>query len=734
MTATTTESGERTDAENHAADRRAEPSPADAAHHAPRVRTAIAVLLTRFPRLEETFILREIVELERHGQPVLIVPLLRSGETVIDDEARPWIDRALFTPFFSAAILRSNLLVLFRRPLAYLGLLLRLMVITIVRPSTMLRTLAFFPKAVHLSVILPQRGIRHVHAHFASHATTVAYVIASLSRITYSFTVHGPDVFVHRVLLRRKIAGAKFIRCISLFNKAFLCGLYPALTEGKTAVVHSGVHPEPYEQAAARSRHRHSRLRLLSVAALTRSRGFPLLIDACARLEKRGLDFECDIAGDGPMRGAIERAIARRNLDSRVRILGALPQHELARLMGAADVFVLPSIIARDGQMDGIPIALMEAMAAGKPVIASLVSGIPELVQHGVSGMLVDAAYPGRIADAVQFLAGDAALRARLGHAGQAKVCGEFDVHRNAAALVSLFDRQRRANEAPRAIGDRIGSLPWDRLGVQAVGVRRVHHHSDMFLAEVQISDGVLRKDVIVRRPHGEDAVARVRAEHDVLTMLHRRMGSDAAHTVPGVLMYDEPHAALVLERADGRALASCMSETNLARAGAWLRTLHDCTSGEKDAEEVLSQALAHAHCDLDRAAAADRRVRRHNHEIRDELRRLEASVASRPRLVVGQHGHFRPQNVFLSDEQVWAIDFAAWRNGLAEEDVAQMLLFVDRPELRRAFLDGYGGSIDPDALQLFTITKALALLSRTEAGWRERRKLHRAIGGGIEN
>ncbi|MGZ5432529.1 MAG: hypothetical protein ACXWH7_06330, partial [Thermoanaerobaculia bacterium] len=121
----------------------------------PRVRTAIAVLMTRFPRIDETFILREINELERHGQPVLIVPLLRGDERSVHEEARPWIPRAWYTPFLSAATVRSNVTALLRRPLAYLGLLFRLIAMTIVRPSTLIRTLAFFPKSVHLSVVLP---------------------------------------------------------------------------------------------------------------------------------------------------------------------------------------------------------------------------------------------------------------------------------------------------------------------------------------------------------------------------------------------------------------------------------------------------------------------------------------------------------------------------------------------------------------------------------------------------
>ncbi|HEX8255781.1 MAG TPA: hypothetical protein VF846_21765, partial [Thermoanaerobaculia bacterium] len=174
----------------------------------PRVRNAVAVLMLRFPHLADTFLLREINELERQGQPVVVVPVLHGDGKVVHEEAKPWISRALFTPLASWSILKSNLTVFFRKPGAYLKVLGKLIAGTFVRPSTLLRTLALFPKSVHLSLVLPARGVNHLHAHFATHATTMAYIISSLTDLTYSFTVHGPDVFVHRLMLGEKIRKA----------------------------------------------------------------------------------------------------------------------------------------------------------------------------------------------------------------------------------------------------------------------------------------------------------------------------------------------------------------------------------------------------------------------------------------------------------------------------------------------------------------------------------------------
>ncbi|MFP5247488.1 MAG: glycosyltransferase, partial [Thermoanaerobaculia bacterium] len=299
----------------------------------PRVRAAIAVIMTRFPRIEDTFILREINELERNGQPVLVVPVMRSEATVLHEEARPWLSRAFFTPFLSWEITRSNAAALLQNPLHYLRLLFFLIAGTILRPSTLIRTLALFPKSVHLARVLRERGIRHVHAHFATHATTMAYIISAFSDITYSFTVHGPDVFVHRLLVREKIRKAKFVRAISTFNKAFLCGLYPDETAGKVEVIRTGVNPDVYADAASEAV-RHERPLILSVSELMPSRGFPYLVDACARLIRAGMDVECRIVGEGPLRDVTEQWIAEHGLADRVKLLGAQPQHEVARLMG----------------------------------------------------------------------------------------------------------------------------------------------------------------------------------------------------------------------------------------------------------------------------------------------------------------------------------------------------------------------------------------------------------------
>lgn len=696
----------------------------------PQLRAAIGILVSRFPRIEETYLLREINELERQGQPVVLIPLLLEYGKVVHEEAEPWIRRALYFPLFSAAIARANVVRFLRHPLQYMRLLLRLILGTLVRPGTLIRTLALFPKSVYLATVLPRLGLRHIHAHFATHATTMAYIIASLSDVTFSFTVHGPDVFVHRLLLADKLAKAKFVRTVSTFNKAFLTGLFPALARDKIEVVHMGLNPDVYERASAEASQK-ARLQLLSVATLVPNKGFPYLIDACARLIRDGVDVDCTIVGQGSLYDTTEEWIKHHGLSEHVHLLGPRPQHEVAKLMGECDVFVLPSVIALDGQMDGIPMSLMEAMAAGRPIVASSLSGIPELVEHGVSGLLVDATHPDRVAAALRRLAEDPALRERMGWAGQKKVRREFDVKVTAASFIELLDRHQQ----PRtATAERVALLDWEQLEVCAIGVRRIVERKDSIVADVAVTDGIVNRDVIVKL-HGD--LDRARYEYDVLRTLRRGMTFTTAedsqpviYTVPRALMIDEAHAAVITDRTPGETLETILRrqgtasvDTPLRRAGTWLRVMQEQTRADEDGRYVLTATVILALRDLDLAAAADPVLRRHHDAITERLRALESQVAERPLPVVGHHGDFSPANIFISERRVVAVNVDDFREGLPLGDVASFLLRLETMFPRHrgagaAFLAGYTDAPpDGQLLTLSRMMKALQLLARSGDG-----------------
>jgi len=419
-----------------------------AAASLPQTRPAVAVLMSRFPTVTETFILREMIEMERQSQPVRLVPMLREDPPVIHEEAKPWTRRALYTKYLSPGIVAANLRTLVRRPFTYVSLLARLIAGTITRPGTLVRTVAIFPKSVYLARELQREGLKHIHAHYATHPATMALIIAALSDITFSFTVHAHDIQVDRSLLRWKLRETRFVRSISDFNKRFLERLYPGETRGgKIIVVHVGIEPSTYEERARHlvplaSATQTSIPKILCVAAHRPYKGLPFLIEACRILRDEGVKFHCDVVGHGPMRAELEQLIRDRNLGDVFVLAGPRPQDEVARMMAEATLFVLPSIIASDGQMEGIPVALMEAMASGRAVVSTSISGIPELVEHGTNGLLVKPGDARELANAMRTLLSDPQRAKEMGVRGQQKVRAEFTIQDCVAQLVARLESE----------------------------------------------------------------------------------------------------------------------------------------------------------------------------------------------------------------------------------------------------------------------------------------------------
>ncbi|MEO8380442.1 MAG: glycosyltransferase [Acidobacteriota bacterium] len=406
---------------------------------------ALAVLLSRFPTVTETFILREIDELERQGERVRLVPMIEETPPVVHDAAKPWTARALYTKYLSPGIVLANVRALFRQPLRYLWLLVRLVAGTIAHPGTFVRTVAVFPKSVYLAERLTREGIQHVHAHFATHPTTMALIIASLSEITFSFTVHAHDIQVDRSLLSWKLRETRFVRSISDYNKRFLEGLYPH-ARGKIVVVHVGIEPEKYEDNARRFQRTAAGVpKILCVAAHRPYKGLPVLIEASRILRDQGVSFRCDVLGYGPMKDELEQLIRDRDAGDVIHLLGAKPEHVVAEMMGEAALFVLPSIIAADGQMEGIPVALMEAMASGRAVVSTSISGIPELVEHDVTGLLVPPGDAKALAAAMRSLLEDRPRAQEMGRRGQEKVRAAFTLPTCVSQLLQRLDEERRA-------------------------------------------------------------------------------------------------------------------------------------------------------------------------------------------------------------------------------------------------------------------------------------------------
>ena len=398
----------------------------------------VAYLMSRFPKLTETFILYEMLAVERRGVAVEVYPLQRERTSTMHPEAAPFVTRAHFAPFLSFGVLRAQLRFLARRPGAYLGALFAWLGATLGSLRYFAGALVFFPKAVWFAERMQAQGITHVHAHFASHPAAAALVIHRLTGIPYSFTAHGSDLHRDRHMLREKVAEADFVVAISDYNRRLIVAECGERAAAKTIVLHCGVDTAVFEPARRGVADR-ARLRIVCTGTLHEVKGQTFLIEACRILAARGVDFECAFVGDGPDRERLGEQVARAGLADRVAFLGRRTRADVVRLLGEADVLVAPSVPSCDGRREGIPVAIMEGSACGIPVVASDLSGIPELVEDGKQGCLVPPGDALALADALEKLHADPSLRLALGREGRAKVLSEFDLETNAGLLAQHF-------------------------------------------------------------------------------------------------------------------------------------------------------------------------------------------------------------------------------------------------------------------------------------------------------
>jgi len=420
-----------------------DPRSTRAAARAPKV----AYVMSRFPKLTETFILYEMIAVEEQGVQVAVYPLLREQTAVIHPEAATFVERAHFHSFLSGAILRAHLHFLQQKPLAYLSTLWTLLQANWGSFRFFTGALGIFPKTVYFAYCMAVDRITHVHTHFASHPAAAGFIIHRLTGIPFSFTAHGSDLHRDRHMLREKVAEAAFVVAISNYNKELILTECGEQFRDKIAVIHCGVDTQVFQPRAEDWwQKRPARpFTLLCIGTLHEVKGQTYLIEACRLLQERGVDIICQLVGDGPDGPALTEQIARAGLSDRVHLLGRRTRAQVAELLAQADVAVTPSVPTKSGRREGIPIVLMEAMGSGVPAVASRLSGIPELVEHERSGLLVPARDVPALADALERLYIDPALCQRLSRGGREKVMREFDLRPNAVALAHRFQQEVRA-------------------------------------------------------------------------------------------------------------------------------------------------------------------------------------------------------------------------------------------------------------------------------------------------
>jgi glycosyltransferase involved in cell wall biosynthesis len=298
------------------------------------------------------------------------------------------------------------------------------------RPRVLVKSILAFSKAVRLATIVRESSIAHVHAHFANHPTTAAWIVHRLTGVSFSFTAHANDLFLRPAVLDRKVAEAAFVVAISDYNARVLARWFP---QARVHVVHCGVDTDRFVPRAQPRERR----RLLCVASLEPKKGQCYLLEAVSLLREQGMSLHVVLAGDGPESASLEQRARELGID-RIEFLGPRTSEQIAAELQRADVFVLPSVPDASGRMEGIPVALMEAMASGVPVVSTQLSGIPELVSG--AGVLVEPKDARALASAIAAVIDDDTLARSLTDLGRARVEKEFDLVTQANRLGDLFD------------------------------------------------------------------------------------------------------------------------------------------------------------------------------------------------------------------------------------------------------------------------------------------------------
>lgn len=398
--------------------------------------TRVAYLVTRYPAVSHAFVQREVLALRGLGVQVDTFSLRRAGDAdvVTEEDLAEREQTYALQPTSAGRVLSDHALALGLRPIAYIATLAH----ALGRgrgARGRLSQLGWFDDAIQLWAELRRREIGHLHVHFADAAADVALLAERFAggALRWSLTLHGPTEFydVTENRLESKLAAPAWIACVSDWVRSQAMALLPPEQWDKLRVVRLGL--DTSEWTPLPKRPDDDELRVLSVGRLDAVKGQALLIEAVGQLRGDGLDVLCTIAGAGPERDELEARIADAGLATHVTLSGAVGQDQIRELYAWADVFCLPSL------RENLPVVLIEALAMEVAVVATRITGIPELVDDQANGLLVTPGRVDELADALARLARDPDLRRELGQAGRRTVERDCELAQLAGYLRSAF-------------------------------------------------------------------------------------------------------------------------------------------------------------------------------------------------------------------------------------------------------------------------------------------------------
>lgn len=399
----------------------------------------LAYLISQYPAISHTFILREVLGLRQLGFDIRVAsvnPPDRPPEQLTAAERAEAETTWFIKPAGVAGAALALTQAAFQRPRRLLAGLWFALSLGGFDAKKLAYQLAYWIEAVMVGQWMRREGLHHLHVHFATPASMVGLIAKQMFPIGFSFTVHGYDEFYASAHYRlsEKVAGADFVICISHFAQSQVMLISPYNHWHKLDISRLGVDPARF--ALRPQKPPGEIFELLSVGRLVSAKGQHILLDALASLLRGGRKVRLTLVGAGSDRASLEAQAAKLGLGEAVKFAGAVNQDDIQTYYVQADAFVLPSFA------EGIPVVLMEAMALGVPCVATHITGIPELIRNGIEGLLVTPSDTEGLAGAVERLMDDPDLGKRLVEAGRAKVLADYELNGSIARLAQVFSRR----------------------------------------------------------------------------------------------------------------------------------------------------------------------------------------------------------------------------------------------------------------------------------------------------
>ena len=408
--------------------------------------TCIAYVANLFPSPVEPYVIAEIAEFTRRGIALQPCSMWHAPAEGLPPELREIAARTLYVLPLDVRGLLQALLLCLKKSRALVPFLGRILHQGKEKPGQRLRAIAHTLLGASLAVRLRDQGVQHIHVHHGYFGSWAAMIAAKLLGISCSMTLHGSDLLLHATFLDTKLQNCAACFTVSEYNRQYILKRFPRIDAGKIRLTRMGVlvgDSIAVPPTQCRGVRRNSLFRILSVGRLHPVKDHAFLLQACVLLRTAGYDFECSIAGEGPERKRLEDQIRLFDLSGQVRLLGQVSGAGLETLYRQADVVVLTS------RSEGIPLVLMEAMALGKPVIAPAITGIPELVLDGKTGLLYEPGSVDSLVQRIEQVWENHPNLSALGMAARNHIALNFNaevhLHTFADSLVNTLARQERS-------------------------------------------------------------------------------------------------------------------------------------------------------------------------------------------------------------------------------------------------------------------------------------------------